>query len=471
MDEINKITIKISMDKLQAFINIPAEALPLSKESIDSLLQEHKISFGIKNEIVEQLQSGSVSAGEYLIAQGVIPENGQNSQNIFHFNTIPFIEREPLKREDDSFDYYNKGIVDYVNENDIIAEITPPTFGINGKNVLGEIIPAKKGILTTIHFDKTIAYSEHDYKYIALQTGHPILKDNRLSILTDFEVKDVDLSTGNIYYSGDIIVHENVRSGFDLKTKKNIKILGAIHHSNIYAGGNILCEGGKIPGEEGSLVAGGDITIPFVDGGEIKAGGNLIIKNHLINTQASVKNDVLCDETEGLILGGKITAGNLIQTFDLGSHNETKTEIILDNLSERLARLKEIESIKKDQTKELNDGLPTFQRLEKLIKNNHFIDSMNKEQMDRILNTYAHLVNQRKKLQQESALLNKERQEILESIKFGKSPELHVYGTVHAKVHITINNAHTLIRNALTNIKFSVFNDEIQIHSIKSTTI
>ena len=469
MDLKNNLTIRISSNKLQAYLCLSEECLP-SKTEIYQTLQANNIVFGIKESTIEQLISENKIAGEYLIAEGIESTNGENSKTIFNFNPIPFLEREPLKRDDDSIDFYNKGIVDYVNENAVIATITPPTLGVNGKTVHGEILHATNGKLIPLHYDETISYSEKDHNFRALFSGHPILKDNTLSIKNIFEVTNVDLSTGNIIYDGDILIRENIRSGFDVTAGRNIEIQGSVHHSNILAGGNIVCLGGKIAGEKGSLVANGNITISYVAGGEIKTGDCLIVQKHLIYTKVFAKNAILCNKTDGLILGGRLESEMLIQTFDLGSHNETKTEIILDNITSKLNRLKEIELILKTKTKELNAGLPTFQRLEKLIKNNHFIDSMNKEQMDRILNTYAHLLNTRKKLQQESIPFSNERQELLQDIKFGKSPELYVYGTVYPMVHITINKVKMLILNSLSNIKFTVFNDEIQIHPLKEET-
>ncbi|GEM_PF-4594815 len=468
MNNNNQLTIKVSDDKLQAYLYLQ-DSLPIARETIYNLLQSNNIIFGIQEETINQLIPVNNSSKEYLIAQAIPAQNGKDSQTIFHFNTIQIIDREPLKREDDSVDYHNKGTIDYVESNEVIAENVLATNGINGTNVYGKQILATNGKTTTIRFDKTVSFSSNDNKFRSLIEGHPILRENMINIQKELEVKNVDFSTGNIFYKGDIFVRENIRSGFCIKTDKNIEIKGSIHHSEISAGENIVCHGGKIPGEEGSIQAGGNITITFIDGGTINAGNNLIIQKHLINTQAIANNSILCDEKEGLILGGTVVAKELIQTFDLGSPNETKTEVILDNLTERLEKLKEIDATQKTINKELLDGLPTYQRLEKLIKNKHFIDNMNKEQMDRILNTFSHLHNTRTEKQQNLANLGNQKREILQSIKYGKSPELHIYGTVYPKVQITINHIQTHIKSPLTNIKFSVFNNEIQIHTLKPT--
>ena len=466
MDQTHTPTIKISDDKLEAFIVLQDIHDPIDEESIKNLLQAHNITFGIKEEALTLLSSQDHKSLKHLIAQGIPAENGSDSSTVFYFNTTPFIEREPLRREDDSLDYYNKGPIEHVLEGDKIAKMIPPTPGIEGTTVTGETIPAIEGKFVPLFADATIQYSEDDLFFRSLKSGHPILKNNKLNILSLFEVKNIDLSTGNIDYPGDVLVLGDINSGFSVNTKKNLEIRGSVHQAKVCAKGNIVCVGGKILGEEGSLIAGGNITIPFIDGGAAEAGDSLTIHRHIINAQISVNNSILCNQNEGLILGGKLKATNLIETFILGCENETKTEVILNNMTERLARLKEIETTRKEHNKELSNGYAAFKKLEKLIKNKNFTNNMN-EQSYKALNTYKQMLDRREKMQQELKDQQKEKEEISTSLKFGASPELYVYGTVFPKTFITINNSRIIIKNALANIKFTAFNNEIQIYSLK----
>ena len=92
-----------------------------------------------------------------------------------------------------------------------------------------------------------------------------------------------------------------------------------------------------------------------------------------------------------------------------------------------------------------------------------------KDQIVKILSTYAYIKNARNALIEATKTLRLEKEKIQTSIQFGKSPELYVYGTIHPKVHVLINHARISLRSAISNIKFSVFNKEIQIHSLKHT--
>ena len=462
------ISIIVSEDKLQAFI-ITSNNLPLERTELEQLLQEQNIVFGINENTLEQLLTGTLGPEKHLIAQGIPPQNGQKSQAEFYFNTIPYIERESIKREDDSVNYHNKGIIDYVSKGDIVAKVTAATEGTKGSNVHGEELPAEKGEVIPLPFNKTIAFADDKQNLIALNSGHPIFKNNQLEIQTAFEILNVDYSTGNIDYKGNLLVLENIRSGFDVKTDGNLEVRGAIHHTNSYVKGNIVCRGGKIPGEEDSIIAEGDIAIEYIEGGTVTSGDTITVKEHIINSQITAKTAIICKRKDALIVGGTIKAGELIQTFDLGSAHETETNVILDNVSEKIAKLKEAEGQLRENQKLLAKGLSDFLHLGKLLKNKPFLMKTNKEQIVKILSTYAYIKNARNALHETSQILRTEKERIQTSIQFGKSPELYVYGTIHPKVHVIINHARISLRSALSNIKFSVFNSEIQIHSLKHT--
>lgn len=461
------LALNISSDKQKAYVQINNSALPITKELLQKFLLSEKVVFGIIPENLDKIAESPNAQEEYLVAKGIAPLDGEDSKINFFFNTIPFLDREPLKRENDSVDHYNKGEIEYVEENEIIAECIKPTKGTPGANVYGETISPNEGKLITINTDATVDFSNQDLKFRSLIAGHPVFENNKLKIINPLVFQDIDLTTGNIVFKGNIVIKGNVRSGFDVTTDGDIDILGSIHHANVFAKGRIICKGGKIPGESGTISAGEDVEIAFIDGGEIRAGNNIIAKERIINTQASSKNSVVCNPNSGLILGGKIVTEQLIQTFDIGSPNETKTEIILDNVSDKLDRIKEIDVIQAQLKKELQDSLHNFNKLEKLLKTSDLIENINKKQMDKILNTYTFMENNRKNQKTKINELSKERIELLQQINNGKPPEIFIYGTIYPKVSITINKNTLIVKNMLTCIKISILNNDFQFRSLK----
>ena len=68
---------------------------------------------------------------------------------------------------------------------------------------------------------------------------------------------DVDVSSGNIDFIGDIMVKGNVMEGFSVTSKKNVTIFGTVTNGTVTADGNITIKLGsinsKLRSEKGSI--------------------------------------------------------------------------------------------------------------------------------------------------------------------------------------------------------------------------
>ena len=86
---------------------------------------------------------------------------------------------------------------------------------------------------------------------------------------------DVDNTTGDIEYEGNVIVHGNVRAGFTLKASGDITIMGVVEGANVDAGGNLTVNRGIQGMNKAQIHAGGDIVSKFVENATIVCGGNI----------------------------------------------------------------------------------------------------------------------------------------------------------------------------------------------------
>lgn len=68
---------------------------------------------------------------------------------------------------------------------------------------------------------------------------------------------DVDVSSGNIDFIGDIMVKGNVMEGFSVTSKKNVTIFGTVTNGTVTADGDITIKLGsinsKLRSEKGSI--------------------------------------------------------------------------------------------------------------------------------------------------------------------------------------------------------------------------
>ena len=100
----------------------------------------------------------------------------------------------------------------------------------------------------------------------AAMDGQPILKGKVIFVESVFIVQEnVDYSVGNINFKGSVKVLGNVISGFSIKATDNIEIESVVEDRFRETGRDIFVKGGVLGANKGSIKAGRDIHMYFVE--------------------------------------------------------------------------------------------------------------------------------------------------------------------------------------------------------------
>ena len=76
-------------------------------------------------------------------------------------------EKKPVIREDGKADYFDMNFIVEIHEGSWLGEKIPSKEGENGFNILGEIVPGKKGKDLLLKYDPKSAYEvEEDGKIV-----------------------------------------------------------------------------------------------------------------------------------------------------------------------------------------------------------------------------------------------------------------------------------------------------------------
>jgi formylmethanofuran dehydrogenase subunit C len=208
-------------------------------------LQNINVTKNIKTSaIFQELQNPTYQP--ILIAFGIHPVHGEDAQlQVFFQETI----ENRYAEMDGVVDFRNHLRIPTAKADDVIALKIPGKPGVIGYNVFGEIIYPKEPM------DITIAAKDHvmikdDCKVIALKEGRPRVTGTVVryfDICTSYIVTgDVNLETGNIVFSGDIIVYGNVNENMTLESLGNIYVMGNVYKATITATGGIKIKGNII---------------------------------------------------------------------------------------------------------------------------------------------------------------------------------------------------------------------------------
>lgn len=212
-------------------------------------LTEKKITKNIRTaNIFQELQSPS---GERIIvAQGVDKEPSVDARLELYFSE----DIESVFYANDrtgAVDYRNHMRIPSVKKGDLIARKIPMKQGVIGYDVFGDIIrPTPPRDITIIAKDH-VEIGKEDGGIYALKDGRPRVTGSEtikyFDITTAYIISgNVDLKTGNIVFSGDVVVYGDVTEGMIVESLGNVYVFGSVYQATVTATGSITVKGNII---------------------------------------------------------------------------------------------------------------------------------------------------------------------------------------------------------------------------------
>ena len=333
--------VETAPDKRSAELIVPpgAKRDALCAESAFDALHDARIDItDAVREAVEQLlaerPAGNISC-RGVVAMGTPARNGIDGDVIWHVS-------KPEDNEDaDRTNYYERSSFIVVERDQVIGQLRAPTAGQPGRDVTGEPIPAAAGSAAKIALEAI--RQEQDGRLIAEITGVLDRKPGAAVVRPVVDVPgNVDFSTGNIDFPGDVLVHGGVCDHFVVKATGNVEVNGTIEAATTECGGDLTAHGGMAGRGEGSVSVGGTLVGKYLDlvKGEV---GCLDIAREVANCELVVHGDARM--AGGAIMGGEITVAGAIEVAKLGSPAEVVTTLVLGRvpaMEEKAAQLEKL---------------------------------------------------------------------------------------------------------------------------------
>ena len=362
----SKASIQIGNNGLEAHLTLTPPLLSgktLDLQDIEALLKERGIVYGIDKQKIQETLDAELFNIPILIATGTKPIPGQDSKIQFYFTQNPVIQ---LKEQDfGRVDFFGElGLLNSVQENQLLATKIPEKKGVPGKNIFGEAIPTKNGKDIPFGVLENATLSDDKLQIFSKKAGRALYKDGSIGIKTVYEVKkDIDTQTGSITFLGDIIIRGNINDGFTVKAMGNIYVAGTIGKATVESEGDIYTQG--ILGKGGGLVqADGSIIAKFVENAHLKAKKKVISYDGILHSVVKAKC-IFSLGKHGIITGGHVSASEEINAKVIGSavYTETKIEVGFDPESKE--KLMKLEEKKLELENNLNRIIPNITTLQK----------------------------------------------------------------------------------------------------------
>ncbi len=352
--------VRISEDNMQAVVRIIPPSETGRKTTLYDVIDElrrRQVVYGVKEGRIERYIEEETFCTDIIAAEGTEPVHGEDARIEYFFNTD--ITAKPTQNDDGSVDFFNLNTISHCKKGDLIARLIPATKGEYGINILGSRIKPRDVKNLHLKYSNNIIINDEKTELTAAVDGHVTLVDDKVFVSNVFEVENVDISTGNIDYEGSVQINGNVQSNFTVKCRGNIIVNGAVEGAYLEAGGDIIIARGMNGMSKGTLKAGGNIVVKFLENASVEAGG-YVHAEAIIHTTVMAGTEVTVEGKRGFIAGGRIFATDQVTTKNLGSEMGVSTivEVGVDpSVKTRYAQLqKDVTEI----AKEIKAGEPVI---------------------------------------------------------------------------------------------------------------
>lgn len=359
--------VRMTADSMEAYVMLitPDDGGEYTIESLQKALDDRGVKYGIDEAALTELIDEKKYGVETLVAQGTEPVDGKDGYYDYNFNCN--FDKKPLMRPDGTVDYWSVKSIESVVQDQVIAEYHPCVEGMDGQTVTGKPIPAKRGREQLPLKGKGFERKD-DNTYVALMSGKIETQNDRVVILPVHELSgNADLSSGNIDFHGDVVIHGSVESGVIVKASGTITVDGIVEACTLEAGKDIILRSGMLGGNKASVKTKGSITAKFFEFTRIECAGD-IRADVLMDCQVQCFGKIIMNGKRGSIIGGLTHGVCGIEVTTLGNDAEKKTVIMAGASPEGYAKLRQLEKTIQELSQglaQIEEGLRKFEELEK----------------------------------------------------------------------------------------------------------
>lgn len=452
--------LEVSDDGMMATVRFIPPSEGGKRLSLNEFMREiknRKIVYGLQEKALqEHFQSEGLYCTNILVAKGKRAVQGQDARIEYSFNTDS--HKRPAHRDDGRVDYFNLTTINQCRKGEVLARIIPEQQGEAGCDVYGKAIKSREVKRETLKFGKNIELSADGLSITSMVDGHVALVDNKVVVSSVYQVKGVNVSTGNINYDGSVEIAGNVDENFEVKAGGNVVVNGSVEGATIIAGGNIIIAKGMNGMGKGYLRAKGDVIVKFLENSRIVTGG-FVETEAILHCTVSAGSDVKVGGKRGIILGGRVQAANSIRAKTIGASMSTATTLEVGIEPLLIAQLERVRTVIEERTKTVNAAEVIFNNfLEKQKKGIQYNDSQL-----RYMRSVASLIQEK---HSELEKLQARREALENMMEAREEAEIVVEEQVYPNTTLIIGNATRLLQQNYRYCKFVKEEGEVRMVSM-----
>jgi uncharacterized protein (DUF342 family) len=453
----------VSEDQLNVYLSVhppSASGRMLTMELVEKCLADRGIIQGIDSSAIEQALTEAASKNkpvhDVVIAQGSIAQQGEDAQIEFKFQTEKMAGT--IDEDSGNINYKERQSIQSVKAGALLAVKIPPTPGIDGVDVFGNIIPATHGSEKDLKPAGNVMVSDDGLSFTSEIDGIVfIAPENKIWVSKQYEVPgDVDYSTGNLSMQGSLEIRGWIHSGFEVRASDDIKIGGGVEDAVVEAGADIYINGGIIGSAEGRVQAGGNITARFLESARVHADGDIFVHDDILRSTVFANGSIMVTKGKGRIRGGSVEAFKGVEVNEIGSDAGVKTSVSVGTDSKTRKLLAEAK-------KHLEDFKRKRAKTDKVLA--RFVKKYKSKTLpEEITRRLEKLVKFRREIVHKETMMVKHRQKLVQEISETEAEpvEVKVNKAVYSGTTIIISGHVYHVKEDIKGKTLFVFNEEQQ---------
>ncbi len=359
-------SVRITDDCMEAYMTVYPTGTPenYTVEYLADILHLNHIKIGIMQEMLQAIVNQHIYNKEVLVAKGKAVQPGQDGYFEYMFETD--LSQKPIENEDGTVDYKNIKMIELVSEGQVIAVYHASTAGTNGYNLQAQFQMAKRGIELPPLRGTGFQRMEDGITYQATVSGKITEINNRVNIFPVHELfGDVDLSSGNIEFNGDVIIHGNVLDGMSVKASGTVTVDKVVESAYIEGRKGVILRGGVLGRNGATIRSKGNIAALFFEYADVEAAGD-IEGEYFLDSRVYAGGRINLSGKKGCIVGGKTHAVRGIDAYEVGNVAGSNTEVSVGVSQGAIGELATLERLLKDeeaQLQRIEEGLVQFETI------------------------------------------------------------------------------------------------------------
>jgi uncharacterized protein len=326
------ISVSIAENEMEAYLSlgVPEGLAEITINDILYKFYEYGVEKGINEKLIAKLLGAGQPVRNSVVAKGKQVVNGKDGS----IKVLIDLDKnaKPMITDEGSVDFRNINLIKIVDQDQLLAVKEPPTEGEDGFTVTGRIIEARPGEDILLPRGKNTYLAEDGLQLFSSLIGNVFIEGDVLNVENVYVVKaNVDFSTGNISYPGDVVINGDVKADFSVHTEGSIVVRGTVEAAELVStNGDVEVKKGIIGTQQekkAKIVAGKSVKALFIQEAVVSAGKDVEVGSYILNSAIHAEKDVIALRDRGMIAGSNVFSGSCVRAKNIGSISDTKTQI------------------------------------------------------------------------------------------------------------------------------------------------